>query len=166
MTGVQTCALPISTPLRSSITVPKKFKGKVVGDVNVTGIQITGSAPGAVTPLIARLTSPSGRTIVLWRGKGSQSIGPWTLDDDTKTEICDATPPPPCTNSNQTLNRPFAGTSNLINNDAPSWLPLASFDGTVMAGTWTLTIADLANTLTNTLNQWGLQITPAKPVSG
>ena len=53
-----------STPLTSTITVPKKFKGKVVGDVNVTGLQTTGSAAGAASDLNGALTSPGGRTTI------------------------------------------------------------------------------------------------------
>src|SRR5690349_16497490 len=34
-----------STPFVSTFTVGKKFKGKTVGDVNVTGITTTGSGP-------------------------------------------------------------------------------------------------------------------------
>src|SRR5438045_2300458 len=33
------------TPVVSTLTVDKKFKGKQVGDVNVTGIQTTGNNP-------------------------------------------------------------------------------------------------------------------------
>jgi hypothetical protein len=153
-----------SVPLRSTITVPKKFKGLDVADLNVTGIRTTGSAAGAANDLTARLTAPSGRTLLLFTNKGDQSLGPWTLDDDTKTEICDSTPASPCVNPLQSLFRPFAGTSNLANNDSPFWIPLATFNGLKMRGTWTITFADVSamGATTSVLNSWGLSIRPAK----
>ena len=161
----------VSTPVLSTITVPKKFKGKVVGDVNVTGIQTTGNDPGAGAELIAKLTAPNGRTIPLFRliGGPIQSIGPWTLDDDTKTSICPQSPASTCPNPNQSLYPPFAGTSNLVWNNGPALTPLAGFNGVPMRGSWTFRIEDVvppgpANT--SVLNQWGLKITAAKPVSG
>jgi hypothetical protein len=153
-----------STPVRSTITVPKKYKGKLVADVNVTGIQTTGSGTGAANDLRASLTAPNGRTLTLFEFQGDQNLGPWTLDDDTATSICNTAVSTPCTNPNQTLHQPFAGTSNLAFNDAPALVPLANFDGVRMNGTWTFTIVDIAppgtNNGTSSLNQWGLQITP------
>jgi hypothetical protein len=153
-----------SVPVRSTITVGKKFKGLKVADVNVTGIQTTGNAATAANDLIARLTAPNGRTLILFRNKGSVSLGPWTLDDDTSVSICDSAPPPPqmCIDPQQQLHRPFAGTSNLVNNDTPSWIPLASFNGLSMRGTWTFTIVDVSPADTSVLNSWGLRITPQK----
>ncbi len=163
-----------ATPLVSTITVPKKYKGKVVGDVNVTGIQTTGSGAGAGNHLGASLSAPNGRTIDLFVGIGGvalQSIGPWTIDDDTSVSICNQTSAIPCTDATRTLYPPFAGTSNTIFNFSggfPPNGPLASFYRVPMNGTWTFRIFDLTNTgaLTSTLNQWGLRVTPAKPVKG
>jgi hypothetical protein len=56
-----------STPFVSSFTVGKKFKGKVVGDVNVTGITTTGSGNGAAEDLGFRVIAPSGRAVSLIR---------------------------------------------------------------------------------------------------
>jgi hypothetical protein len=162
-----------STPVRSTITVPKKYKGKVVADLNVTGIQTTGSGPGAADDLIAGLSAPNGRFVELFANVGDQSLGPWTIDDDTLVGICNAITPP-CRDGTQTLNRPFAGTSNTIYNlgggNYPTNGPLATFNGIAMRGTWTLTVADVTppsvlNSGTSNLNQWGLQITPAKAAS-
>jgi hypothetical protein len=150
-------------PTVFQITVPKKFKGKVVGDLNVTGIQTTGSAANAASHLDAWLTAPSGRTVPLWFGSlGGTSIGPLTLDDDTRTTICDS-PTDDCTDPDQTLIRPFAGTANL------AWLfnglgPLSVFNGQRMRGTWSFSIMDHSNAVTSTLNSWGLRIKAAKPV--
>jgi subtilisin-like proprotein convertase family protein len=155
-------AVGASIPLRSQITIGKSFKGKVVGDVNVT-VQTTGSAAGAAQDLNGKLTAPNGRTIILFEFVGDQSIGPWTMDDDTPVQICDQTTPPACEDPDSTLNRPFAGTSNL-NDDDDDVRPLSSFDGVGMKGVWTLTVFDDDPTLTSTLNQWGLKVTAAKPV--
>lgn len=157
-----------SVAVLSQIAVPKKYKGKRVGDVNVTGIQTTGSGAGAAEQLSASLRAPNGRTVLLFRDKGDQSLGPWTLDDDTDVSICDANLPTLCPNPNQSLNRPFAGTSNLAYNDNPALTPLQAFDGVAMKGTWTFAIVDTdpAGGLTSTLNGWGIKITPAKRVKG
>lgn len=154
---------PPSTALTSTITVPKKHKGKVVGDVNVTGLQTTGSAAASASQLWIFLGAPSGRTVLLSRGMGGQSLGPWTLDDDSPVAICNLAAPP-CTFASQTLPRPFAGTSNLTANDGPTLTPLESLNGTSMRGTWTLTVVDLIAGSTSTLNTWGLRVAPGVPV--
>jgi hypothetical protein len=162
----QAPAMGASTAVRSTITVPKKFKGLTVADLNVTGIQTTGSAAGAANDLIARLTAPNGRTIILWSAKGNQSLGPWTLDDDTKVQICDLSSPGPpfCPDPLESLYQPFAGTSNVINNNNPYWLPLSTLNGVPMRGTWTFTVVDTisAGGTTSVLNSWGLRIKPAR----
>ena len=162
-----------STPVNSTITVGKKFKGKVVGDVNVTGIQTTGSATGAANDLTAALIAPSGRTVTIFGIVGDQSLGLWTIDDDTSTAICPAILPTVCPDSTQTLHPPFAGTSNTIRNIGggfPSSGPLTTFNGLGMRGAWTLSVWDAAppgaGNGTSVLNTWGLRITPAKPVKG
>jgi subtilisin-like proprotein convertase family protein len=152
-----------STPVISTITVGKKYKKQKVGDVNVTGLHVTGTA---TADLFAELTGPTGRTVLLFAGVGETALGPWTMDDDTKTSICDDSTPP-CENPNATLNQPFAGTSNLLhNNDEVSTDgiagPLSQFDWTRMRGTWTLTIWDAADADVHVLHSWGLQIKPLK----
>jgi len=154
-----------ATPLVSELKVPKKFKGKAVGDVNVTSIQTTGSAPSAADDLFLTLSAPNGRTVVLLSGIGDQSIGPLTLDDDTPVSVCNALLPP-CEDSRESLNRPFAGTANLLTTlfGTPGG-PLSNFNGIKMRGTWTLrAYDDLAVGTNSTLNQWGLRIKPAKPI--
>jgi hypothetical protein len=153
-----------SIPLDSSITVGKKFKGKLVGDVNVTSIQTTGSGPGAASDLNMRIIAPSGRAVrLVGFGIGDVNIGPLTFDDDTIVSICDATNPP-CSYGPDTLNRPFAGTSNLQFMGGAGTAPLSHLDGLPMRGTWTFQIWDEDDTTTNTLNSWGLQIAVKKPV--
>ncbi len=158
-----------SVPLTSTITVPKKYKGKVVGDVNVTGIQTTGSAAGAASQLSGYLIAPGGRTFQLFLGVGDQNLGPWTIDDDTPVGICNVAVGTPCPNPEQSLGRPFAGTSNSNYNSAGSFPMngrLTIFDGVSMRGAWKLLLSDNAPAATSVLNQWGLRITPAKPVKG
>jgi len=153
-----------STPVNSNITVGKKFKGKVVGDVNVTGVQTTGSADGALNDLVFRLISPTGRSVVLLADSGTgASMGPLTFDDDTFTEMCYS---PPCQWAPQTLNPPYVGTVNLEYNGAAGTGPLAQLNGLPMKGTWTLSVWDEGGPgTTSVLNAWGLRITAKKPVT-
>ena len=160
-----------SAPLTSTITVGKKFKGKVVGDVNVTALQTTGSGSGAANDLAAYLIAPNGRTLQLFFSVGDQSLGFWTLDDDSPVAICPFPPATPCADPAQSLKAPFAGVSNLTLNwvgTFPVNGSLAIFNGLKMRGTWTLLVTDLgppgATNGTSVLNTWGLRIRPAKPV--
>jgi hypothetical protein len=148
----------------STLTVGKKFKGKVVGDVNVTGITTTGSGAGAADNLTFRLIAPNGRSVRLINSIGDQSIGPLTLDDDTTVEICN-TNTPPCDYPVATLNRPFAGTANLQYLGSAGTGPLSKLNGLAMRGTWTLQVWDNEGVTTSTLNGWGLLITAPRPVT-
>jgi subtilisin-like proprotein convertase family protein len=156
-----------STPVISTIKVPKKFKKLQVADVNVTGLTTTGSGAGAANDLEANLTAPNGRTVRLFARQGDQNLGPWTMDDDTKTEICDSATLT-CGEPNATLIQPFAGTSNLLQTENDSGSdgiggPLSNFDLLKMRGTWTLEIWDESSAgTTSILNSWGLQIKPLK----
>ena len=163
----QDAATGPSAPVRPIITVPKAFKGKVVGDIDVTNIRTTGSGAGAADDLRFRLSAPNGRSVTLINnGIGDVSIGPLTLNDDTNVSICDNAVPP-CVDERFTLNRPFAGTANLLFLGGQSTGGLSAFDGVGMRGAWTLTVWDAAAGpgTTSTLNTWGLKITPAKPVT-
>jgi len=154
-----------STPFVSTFTVGKKFKGKTVGDVNVTGITTTGSGPGAANDLGFRLTGPSGRSVTLVKpGIGDQNIGPLTFDDNTPVSICDSNTAS-CQYYTQSLIRPFAGTANLAFLGTAGTGPLSAFDGLGMRGAWKLIVWDQSVTgTTSVLNSWGLQITAEKPV--
>lgn len=158
-----------SIPVSRTLTVGKKFKGKVVGDVNVTGIRVTGSATDSADDVGLYLTAPDGTNVLLINptGIGDQTIGPLTFDDDTNVAICDRTVPPgdPCPFYNESLNRPFAGTANLLFQGSGGTGPLSAFDGGPMKGTWRMTAWDEDDIgKTNVLNSWGLQITAKKPV--
>jgi hypothetical protein len=151
---------------RSELRVPKKFKGKVVADVNVTGIQTTGSGITAANDLWLVLVAPNGRTLIMTFGLGGQSIGPLTLDDDSANSLCTSpTPTPQCSLQDpDSLGRPFAGTANLAFRGNGTGT-LSYFNGLKMRGTWTLMVVDdNDDDVTSVLNGWGLKIKAAKPV--
>jgi hypothetical protein len=152
-------------PVVSTVTVGKKFKGKTVGDVNVTGIQTTGDQATSAGDLSMSLSAPSGRLVVLEATSlGGQSIGPLTFDDDTPTSICNSATLT-CADPDSTLIRPFAGTANLLGLSQGDLAPLSVLNGVGMRGTWTFRIWDnSSNSRTSTLNSWGVQITPERPV--
>ena len=138
--------------LSSTIDIPVTGKAKFVTDVNVT-VQTTGSAAGAATDLIARLSAPNGRTFTLFGGLGGgvlQSIGPFKMDDDTATQICDAAAP--CVDPDLTLARPFSGTAQ------PPSSALSWFNWVPMKGSWKLTLLDNTNTKTSTLVSWAIDV--------
>jgi hypothetical protein len=159
-----------ATPVLSTITVGKKFKGKTVGDVNLTGLRTTGSGPGAADDVFFKLTAPNGRTVQLigsffaGSGIGDQNIGPLTIDDDSPVSICDSDTLS-CRDPAQTLIRPFAGTANEQGLGSQGTGGLKTFRGVGMRGTWTLTAFDTDNAggTTSVLNSWGLQISAQKP---
>ena len=160
-----------SVPLKSTITVGKKFKGKTVGDLNVTGIQTTGSGTNAARDLRMKLIAPNGRTIYLiGRDLGDVSIGPLTIDADSRVSICDSNTGTSCSGGSftgdpaNTLLRPFAGTANSQGLGAMSSGGVRSMEGVPMKGPWTFEAFDQSNGKTSVLNSWGLQITAAKPV--
>jgi hypothetical protein len=157
---------PGNTPdpiVTSSITVPKKFKGKTVGDLNITGLKTTGDAVDSADGLILMLVGPGGRSGLFDTGAlNGQSIGPTTFDDDTPTSFC---ADPPCSDPDQTLMYPYAGTTNLAFTFAGDTSPLSNFNGTPMRGTWTVWAWDNDDGGLNVINSWGLQITAAKPVT-
>lgn len=158
-----------STPVSSSITVPKAFKGKTIADLDLTGLRLTGSAAGAADDISIVITAPSGQTVTIFNQDnnqiGDQSIGPLTLNDDTKTSLCDEPVASDCEDPTQTLAQPFAGTANLFATGGSDTGPLSAFDGTPMRGTWTITAWDRFDVgQTSVLDSWGLRIVPAKPV--
>jgi hypothetical protein len=144
--------------LRSDIVIGKKFKGKKIGDVNVT-VQTTGAGPDAAEDLRMRLTAPNGATTDIVQFLDGQSIGPLTLDDDTTVDTC-AGPPPPCDDPLRSLNPPYAGTSRPDGD-------LSILDSGPIKGTWRLSAFDTDNFYANrisTLVSWTLTVTPERPV--
>jgi hypothetical protein len=146
--------------LTSTIEVGKRFKGRVIRDVNAT-VQTTGvTGNNPSNDLDAFLSAPNGATTLLFGGLGglnpgeAVSIGPLTLDDDVPTHLFDV--------FNQgdplALKPPFAGT-------AMPAQTLASLDGGPVSGTWVLRVLDTANggNETSILNFWRLNVVAGKP---
>jgi hypothetical protein len=144
-----------SVPVRSSITLGKKFKNKVVTDANVM-FQSTGAVAGAAMDLTFKLSAPNGRTNILFQNLGDQSIGPLTLDDDTRTSICNAATPV-CRDPDATLLQPFDGRANTLRADN-TMRPMTIFNGVPMKGDWTITVFDNLNTRDSTFNRWRLEL--------
>jgi Proprotein convertase P-domain len=151
-----------SVPVRSSISLGKKFRGKVVTDVNVM-FQSTGTVVGAAADLTFKLSAPNGRTNILLQQVGDQSIGPLTVDDDTRTSICDSATAT-CRDPDAELLQPFNGRANTLGN-GPGVRPLSNFNGVPMKGDWTITVFDGANTRTSTFNRWRLEVKGVKAPS-
>jgi hypothetical protein len=146
--------------LSSTIDVGKRFKGRVIRDVNVT-VQTTGvTGNNPSNDLDVFVSAPNGATTLLFGGLGglnpgeAVSIGPLTLDDDVPTHLFDV--------FNQgdplALKPPFVGT-------AMPAQTLASLDGGPVKGTWVLRVLDTANggNETSILNLWGLAVVAGKP---
>jgi hypothetical protein len=152
-------------PVVSTITVGKKFKGKTVGDLNLTGFKTTGGSANAAGDLSISLSAPNGRTVfVEATALGGQSIGPMTFDDDTPTSICDSATLT-CSDPDATLIRPFVGTANLLGLASGDTGQLSNFNGSPMRGAWTFRIWDNNNNSnTSTLDSWGLLLTAERPV--
>jgi hypothetical protein len=156
-----------STPFKSTITVAgKKFKGKVVGDLDVTGLQTTGTGALAARNIRMKLIAPNGRTVsLIGKAIGTTSLGPLTIDAQSTVSICDS-PTPTCSDPSSTLLPPFAGTANSQGLGGSSTGGVRGMNGVQMNGTWTFEIFDQGNIgQTSVLNSWGLQITAAKPVT-
>jgi hypothetical protein len=146
--------------LRSTIDVGKRFKGRVIRDVNVT-VKTTGATGNNPSnDLTAYLTAPNGATTALFSSLGgldpgtAVSIGPLTLDDDTPTHLVSV--------YNQgdplSLKPPFTGTAMPIQT-------LASLDSGPVRGTWTLSVVDSfsGGAETSILNFWGLNVATGRP---
>ncbi len=151
-----------SAPVRSSITLGRKFRGRVATDVNVM-FQSTGAVAGAADDLTFKLSAPNGRTNVLLESRGDQSIGPLTLDDDTRTSICNSATAT-CRDPDATLLQPFNGRANTIGTGDET-RPMNVFNGVPIKGDWTITVFDSVNSGTSTFNRWRLEIKGVKPPS-
>jgi hypothetical protein len=136
--------------LTSTITVGKKFKGKRVRDVNVT-LQTLGSSATSAADLFAILTAPNGATVTLFNGLAGQSIGPLTLDDESRLHLGSAS----CVDPTG-LCAPYTGAAEPTGE-------LASMDNGRVKGTWTLKVVDLATSNTSILSFWGLNVAAGNP---
>ncbi|MBI1226879.1 MAG: T9SS type A sorting domain-containing protein [Bacteroidetes bacterium] len=110
--------------------------GGNISDVNVKNLNITHTW---VDDLVIDLTSPNGTTVRLMnRPCNDEDNILINFDDEAASPNF---PCPPVDNGNY---QPFAA--------------LSAFDGENLAGTWTLTVADVANQDGGSLNAWGLEI--------
>jgi hypothetical protein len=138
--------------LRSTIEVPKKYKGLIIGDVNVT-FQALGSSAESAEDLFVRVSAPNGNTVNLFDGGLGQNVGPLTLDDETRVQFCND-PTPPCADPDDTLGPPYFGTARPIES-------LSHLNDGKMRGVWTLSAFDTSamGLDTNTLGSWTLDVT-------
>jgi subtilisin-like proprotein convertase family protein len=143
--------------LTSTITVGKTGKAKKIRDVNFTFQTLGTSGTSPVEDLEVRLIAPNGsRSIGFSNLDGfsaatSQSIGPLTLDDESRLNLGSDQP----SNPNQ-LYAPWFGTATPMTR-------LGVMDNSAARGTWTLLVHDRASTGTSTLVSWGLTIQTGKP---
>jgi subtilisin-like proprotein convertase family protein len=114
-----------------------------VGDVNVR-VGVTHTFDG---DLRMTLRSPGGTTVSLvnQRGGSGDNFTGTVFDDEAATAIGSGS-------------APFTGSFR------PE-APLSAFDGAASAGTWTLTVSDLAAADTGTLNSWGLDMPGSRTCS-
>jgi hypothetical protein len=146
--------------LTSTIDAGKRFKGRVIRDVNVT-VQTTGvTGNNPSNDLVAYLSAPNGSTSLLFAGLGgvnpgqAVSIGPLTLDDDTVIHLFSPYNP----GDPLALKPPFAGT-------AQPGETLAPMNSGAVRGTWTLRILDTfsGGAETSRLDSWSLNVATGKP---
>jgi hypothetical protein len=145
--------------LTSTIDVGKRYRGRLIRDVNVT-VQTTGvTGNNPSNDLSAYVTAPNGATTALFFGLGgidpgtAVSIGPLTLDDDTPIHLFSVFNP----GDPLALKPPFAGT-------AMPEQTLASLEGGPVRGTWALRVVDDASggAETSRLDLWGLSVLTGK----
>jgi hypothetical protein len=147
---------PVRGILTSTATIGKKFKGKQIGDVNVT---LTGGASGAgssINSLTGQLTAPNGATVRLFSDfLFGQVLGPLTFDDETPFSLNGGGTP---SQDPDALNAPYAGTAQA--NSA-----FTIMDGGPARGTWTLRIRneDTNAAHLHALTQWRLQVQTHPP---
>jgi len=139
--------------LTSTTTLGKKFKGKLIDDVNA---RITASG-GDVGGLAVRLTAPNGDTVCLLGcqfGLFGKQIGPLTLDDETPV-ILSGQDPQNFQDPDQ-LFSPYAGTAE------PEGT-LSDLDNGPAKGIWTLRAGNADPSNPVTISQWGVHVATHRP---
>jgi subtilisin-like proprotein convertase family protein len=139
--------------LISTTTLGKKFKGKLIDDVNA---RITASGDD-VGGLAVRLTAPNGDTVCLLGcsfGLFGKQIGPLTLDDETPV-ILSGQDPQNFQDPDQ-LFSPYAGTAN------PEGT-LSDLDNGPAKGSWTLRAGNADPSNPVTISQWGIHVATHRP---
>jgi hypothetical protein len=139
--------------LASTTTLSKKFKGKLIDDVNA-GVVASG---GDIAGLAVRLSAPNGNTVCLLGCSGGlfgKTIGALTLDDETPIILSGA--PPENFQDPMQLFSPYAGTAE------PEGT-LSDMDGGPAVGTWTLRAANADPMNAVTITQWSLVVKTRAP---
>jgi hypothetical protein len=143
--------------ISSSLVPPKRFKGLVIRDVNVTlqTTGVTGNFPAAgVQP---QLTAPNGATVPLFRGlqsaTGAANIGPLTIDDESPLSLAVLAPGNPTT-----LYDPWVGSAR-----PQGGRRLAVMDNGPVRGTWTLTVVGGLEDQVSVLNAWRIRVSVGRP---
>jgi hypothetical protein len=139
--------------LVSTTALGKKFKGKLIKDVNA---RITASGDD-VAGLAVRLTAPNGDTVCLLGcafGLFGQQIGPLTLDDETPLLLSSRDP--------QTFQDPDQLFSPYVGTAEPEGT-LSDLDEGPSKGTWTLRAVNADPSKPVTIAQWGIHVTTHRP---
>jgi hypothetical protein len=157
--GPEGAAGVAQVPLR----VGKKAKGKVVGWDSLTVTTSWSSAvDGALNSVFGEVIAPNGRTVGLVSppfddGADYMSAGPITETPNSPVGFCanapGTPPPPPCSDPDNTLTRPYSGT---VGNVA-----LAFFGGNRAKGTWIVEVKNFGKDAV-TLNSVSLHMTLKK----
>jgi hypothetical protein len=146
--------------LTSTLQVGKRFKGRVIRDVNVT-VQTTGvTGDNPSNDLTAYLSAPNGATTTLFSGLGgldpgqAVSIGPLTLDDESAIHLFDVFD----SGDPLALRPPFAGTATPLET-------LASLESGPVRGVWMLRVIDSfsGGAETSRLDFWRLNVAAGRP---
>ncbi|MCF8245249.1 MAG: M36 family metallopeptidase [Saprospiraceae bacterium] len=127
--------IPITVgTVTSTLTIPGC--GGTISDLNVKNLNITHTW---IDDLVIDLTAPDGTTVRLMNR-------PCDSENNILINFDDAAASPnfPCPPIDNGTYQPFAA--------------LSAFNGKNLAGTWTLTVADIANQDGGSLNAWGLEI--------
>jgi hypothetical protein len=143
--------------ISSMIQAPKRFRGLVIRDVNVT-LQTTGvSGAFPAASVRPQLTAPNGATVRLFTGlqstTGAHNIGPLTIDDESPFELVSLTSADPVG-----LYDPWIGAAR-----PEGGRRLAVMDNGPANGTWTLTVVSALENEVSLLNSWSIHVIVGRP---
>jgi subtilisin-like proprotein convertase family protein len=144
--------------LQSTITVGKKFKGREVRDVDVTETYNASGTGSFVDDIRTYLTAPNGATSELTSNLFGTSVGPLTLNDESRLYLSSQNP----ANNADTdaLYAPYVGTAQ------PWYIPLNVMDGSPVKGNWTLWALNFDNNANHvhTFVSWTLKVATRAPL--
>jgi hypothetical protein len=146
--------------LDSTIAIAgKKFKNRIVRDVNVT-IQTTGNNTASGSDLLGELSAPNGATVFVILDLETQSIGPVTIDDESLNVLGGGT-----VATFPELIPPYAGTMRPGIEGVGT--PMSALDFGPVKGNWTLHMFDNDATpanITSILDSWTLTVQTGGPL--